>query len=174
MLKDYNMSEPTYFGCRFKPFVKQGYMSGGAGYVLSKEALRRFVEDGLPDETKCRRDHSGAEDVEIGKCLEAIGVRAMDTRDSLGRGRFFPFLPEDHLTLEHSDFWYWKWIYYPSPEGLECCSDNAITFHYVTPNMMYELEYLIYHLRPYGIDHSVDRHKPSLPSLSSSPFLYID
>jgi hypothetical protein len=31
MLSDYNSSEPTYFGCRFKPYVKQGYMSGGAG-----------------------------------------------------------------------------------------------------------------------------------------------
>ncbi|XP_071391373.1 glycoprotein-N-acetylgalactosamine 3-beta-galactosyltransferase 1-B isoform X2 [Centroberyx affinis] len=36
--------EPVYFGRRFKPYTKQGYMSGGAGYVLSKEALRRFVE----------------------------------------------------------------------------------------------------------------------------------
>ena len=42
-LKDYNSSDPVYFGRRYKTFVKQGYMSG-AGYVLSKEALRRFVE----------------------------------------------------------------------------------------------------------------------------------
>lgn len=40
----HNPSEAVYFGCRFKPFVKQGYMSGGAGYVLSHEALKRFIE----------------------------------------------------------------------------------------------------------------------------------
>lgn len=44
MLMPYSSNESIYFGCRFKPYVKQGYMSGGAGYVLSKEALRRFVE----------------------------------------------------------------------------------------------------------------------------------
>lgn len=43
MLKPYDKDRPIYFGCRFKPYVKQGYMSGGAGYVLSKNALKRFV-----------------------------------------------------------------------------------------------------------------------------------
>ncbi|XP_053205919.1 glycoprotein-N-acetylgalactosamine 3-beta-galactosyltransferase 1-like [Panonychus citri] len=46
-LSSQNSSQPIYFGCKFKPYVHQGYMSGGAGYVLSKEALERFVVKGL-------------------------------------------------------------------------------------------------------------------------------
>ncbi|XP_045478110.1 glycoprotein-N-acetylgalactosamine 3-beta-galactosyltransferase 1-like isoform X1 [Harmonia axyridis] len=158
MLLPHKSSEPIYFGCKFKPYVKQGYMSGGAGYVLSREALNRFVEVGLTNTTGCSKKHSGAEDVEMGKCMEALNVVAGDSRDPMGRGRFFPFVPEHHLIPGHvnKDFWYWQYIYYESKEGMNCCSDNAVSFHYVSPNQMYVLEYLIYHLRPYGISFHVD------------------
>ncbi|KAK4873723.1 hypothetical protein RN001_013083 [Aquatica leii] len=158
MLMNHVPSEPIYYGCRFKPYVKQGYMSGGAGYVLSKEALKRFVEVGIHNKSICRQDADGSEDVEMGKCMEGVHVDAGDSRDALGRGRFFPFVPEHHLIPGHvsKDFWYWKYIYYESKEGMDCCSDNAVSFHYVSPNQMYVLEYLIYHLRPYGISYHVD------------------
>lgn len=42
VLSSYSPYEPVYVGCKFKSF--KGYMSGGAGYALSREALRRFVE----------------------------------------------------------------------------------------------------------------------------------
>lgn len=47
--KDYNSG--IYFGRHFKPYVKNGYMSGGAGYVLSREALK--VSAAYGRETKC-------------------------------------------------------------------------------------------------------------------------
>ena len=47
LLRLHNPDEPWQFGCKLKQIEPRGYMSGGAGYVLSKEALRRFVNMGL-------------------------------------------------------------------------------------------------------------------------------
>ena len=49
---------------------------------------------------------------------------------------------------------------------MACCSDSAISFHYVSPNLMYVMEYLLYHLRPYGIDSMV--HFKSSPDAASA------
>uniref|UniRef100_F1LEF9 N-acetylgalactosaminide beta-1,3-galactosyltransferase n=1 Tax=Ascaris suum TaxID=6253 RepID=F1LEF9_ASCSU len=95
--------EPVYLGCRFKKFVKGGYMQGGAGYVISRSALKAF----LPrrhfqcvdrDAELCQQGNRGDEDVEIGRCLQNVGVRIIDSRDSTGHHRFLALHPLKYLT----------------------------------------------------------------------------
>ncbi|RXG72219.1 Glycoprotein-N-acetylgalactosamine 3-beta-galactosyltransferase 1 [Armadillidium vulgare] len=149
LLLPYNSSKPIWFGHRFKKFSKQGYMSGGAGYVLSQAAVKKFVEEALQDPKKCRADGKGAEDAELGKCLDKVGVIAMDSRDEKERGRFFPMAPDNHLISGKigSKHWFWNYTFYDEKNGMNCCSDTAISFHYITPAKMTELEYFIYNVR---------------------------
>ncbi|XP_073821327.1 glycoprotein-N-acetylgalactosamine 3-beta-galactosyltransferase 1-like [Musca autumnalis] len=166
LLYPYSPNTPIYFGCRYKKFAKQGYMAGGSGYVLSKEALRRFVEIAVPNATLCKGDNLGAEDVQIGVCLENINVTAGDSRDIQGRGKFFPFPPEQHLfPSENKSYWYWDFVYYKTHEGPNCCSDYAVGFHYIEPGQMHVLDYLIYNLRPYGITYA---HEPLPKKIKSN------
>ncbi|XP_010571145.1 PREDICTED: protein OS-9 [Haliaeetus leucocephalus] len=123
LLAGHPPDRPIYFGKRFKPFAKQGYMSGGAGYVLSKEALRRFVTafaSGTCTHT------SAVEDLAMGQCLEKVGVEAGDSRDTWGRETFHPFPPESHLTDKFSQsFWYRSYCYYPIVESIKNTNRGA-------------------------------------------------
>lgn len=150
----YDPEKPIYFGRKFKPYVKQGYMSGGAGYVLSRKAVELLVEKGFKDTKLCKSaTHvGGAEDVEIGRCLMNVGVEAGDSRDDIYE-TFHPFVMQQMVVpnILPRKFWYFSYNFYPVKEGPECCSDYSISFHYVPPNMMYQLEFMVYHMRPFGV-----------------------
>ena len=87
------------------------------GYVLSREALDRFVNvalKGKGNNGHCKiKEDTGVEDAEMGHCLESVNVEAGDSRDKEGRGRFFPFVPEHHVISSIPPDWYWQYIYYP-------------------------------------------------------------
>ena len=88
-------------------------MSGGAGYVLSREGVRRFNVEGLIDDEKCPFNDIGTEDWSLGYCLHRVGVIAGDSRDELERGRFFPFPPEGHLrNIYGNNTWFDNATYY--------------------------------------------------------------
>lgn len=114
-LSTQNTSAPVTFGYNFRVIVEmrlssvdcmsiiafllqvlvpEGYHSGGASYVLSRESLRRFSQAHLSGSSFCRKD-GGAEDVEIARCLRGLGVSPGRSLDEHGRELFHP-LPFSH------------------------------------------------------------------------------
>ncbi|XP_030244992.1 glycoprotein-N-acetylgalactosamine 3-beta-galactosyltransferase 1-like [Drosophila navojoa] len=154
MLYPYSPDMPIYFGYNFKlfysPFGNASYMSGGSGYVLSREALRIFVH-GLNDSSKCRQEDNHAEDVEMGVCLYNLGVLAGDSRDSTLRNRFFPMAPYTLLMSKYNglDFWLFRYAYYNPRACRNCLSDYPVAFHYVSPEDLYVYDYFCYELELY-------------------------
>ncbi|XP_018022250.1 glycoprotein-N-acetylgalactosamine 3-beta-galactosyltransferase 1-like isoform X2 [Hyalella azteca] len=155
MLSLYDPEFPIHFGQRYTSSNPEGYMTGGAGFVISRAALRKFVEEALPDPQKCRASDIGEDDdVEVGRCLTNVGVVAGDSRDELGRGRFFYQPPADQLSyaLQGNKSWEWPHSFYPPKLGPDWLSSTAISFHHLRPDQIDEMDYLLYHVRPFGVE----------------------
>lgn len=166
LLAAYSTDDPIYFGYKFNTTEhKWGYFQGGSGYVMSRQAVRIFVEKALTNREFFQKDHKNGsschietdyehEDWHITFCFDYYNVYAGDGRDLVKRDRFLPFRPVSHL-LGHPipGNWYWIGKYYFNDEGLDCCSNYTISFHYVKPWDQYTMYYLVYRLQAFGITH---------------------
>ncbi|KAM8715046.1 hypothetical protein ACLKA7_002145 [Drosophila subpalustris] len=155
MLSAYDANLPLYFGYQMSRY-NVSYMSGGASYVLSREALRRFVTQAYDSDKICPgAKKMGIEDFYMGICLQNVGVHLIDSTRAMpddNKPKFFPVDVENYLYNDNSSIpdWLREMSVSEVYTGNNCCSKYSIAFHYTKPERMYLYEFLVYHLRVYG------------------------
>lgn len=149
-----NASSLYYLGRAVKHYFTIVYNSAESGIVLSRGAAQA-IRAVFHNTTTCEMssiDGIGSVsrnfDVSIAMILARYGCGAVDTRDLANRGRFHAFAPEKQLIPGMISIFnsYWRSSVFMSPEGVDCCSDLAITFSGIDPPAMYLTEYLLYHM----------------------------
>ncbi|XP_071102786.1 glycoprotein-N-acetylgalactosamine 3-beta-galactosyltransferase 1-like [Haliotis cracherodii] len=143
-LSKQNKNEAVYFGNHFKNYIPEGYNSGGAGYVVSYEALKRFGERGNNSDL-CSQD-GGAEDAEFGKCLVNLGAKVGRSLDEEGKTTFHAYHPLTHMSGSYPQ-WVKAHTMHGARKGAGNISSLPITFHYVRGNEMLALDFYIYHVK---------------------------
>ncbi|XP_045135578.1 glycoprotein-N-acetylgalactosamine 3-beta-galactosyltransferase 1-like, partial [Portunus trituberculatus] len=147
-LHDKDQDEKLFYGLSTRHIYPR-FLSGGAGYVLSRGALREFQK--VTSTTNATGYFE--EDLQMASVLAAGGVFPGDLRDRDGRPLFFPLDPAYLMEPREKDhsFWYWQMLAHDHPTGVTCCSSHAISFHYITGAILYQLEFFIYHLKLFGV-----------------------
>ncbi|GAA49036.1 glycoprotein-N-acetylgalactosamine 3-beta-galactosyltransferase, partial [Clonorchis sinensis] len=138
-------SEPVMWGYRWMRLCPGGYFSGGAGYVLTREALKRIVERAIDRHPDCPTTDEDKEDVKMCLCGQAVGVRLEDGRLKNGIDLFYPYsILSSAKTMAQKNM---KSLYFGfgglGPERSVLDFDPShISFHYTESHEMYIFEFL--------------------------------
>jgi glycoprotein-N-acetylgalactosamine 3-beta-galactosyltransferase len=115
------------------------YISTGPGIVLSSAAFKLLMKF-LMTKNCSTNLNTHADDVELGKCLKIAGVPYGNSSDANGRLRFIP-VALNNILYHPEEIKYFKAVsVYPMILGYNCCSEELISWHYVTAVQM-----VIYH-----------------------------
>lgn len=115
-----------YLGVTMK--YSYDFYQAGAIYILSNEAVRRFVEKAYGDVEKCPYFYD--EDAGLGRCLYSIGIISEDTRDENGRNRFVAFSPKEIFNEEVPS----EWFLNKNTLKKDIHSNDLISVHHLTPD----------------------------------------
>ena len=159
MLSLLDPAQPSLLGMKLRPpyYNKEKFwwVSGGAGYVFSRAALHKLKQQIT---SGCMEDPQWLhEDQLVSVCARRAHIKLVSNLDQNGKSRIMPLTPELHLVdgaIAKSGY---KWVLeYAAGKpkeitGRDCCSDLAISFHYIQPAYQHALHYLIYNLHPFGV-----------------------
>ncbi len=130
-----------------EPFT---YNSGGAGYILDQIALH-VLANNLNYPLCHPFQISNFEDALVGYCLSMSGIPTFQsTADNFGRERFHLFylgFEYEYLSFPadiRSVHWYNTYVKNIKSDD-DCCSDQSISAHYLTPGWIYAMDDFIYH-----------------------------
>lgn len=123
------------------------YASGGAGYVLSQQALIDFGKDILSDDKKRRScTFDEAEDVNLAYCLARANVFVTNGLDDQRLERFHPMTFQEHF-MGNFTRWIKKNAQFTQQKGEACCSPLTISFHGLSPDEIKMMHFLLYHIQ---------------------------
>lgn len=155
MISKFN-STLLYLGRRIDNLLPKGYNSGGAGYVISREAVKLMLKKRSSLPKDCPKD-GAIEDFDIGKCLAKLGIYPVDELDETGRLTFHSDNPlkvlqsNELLKYYRIDF---SEVQFGNKEAAKTrglmLSERTATIHYVTPPEIYMYDFLLYRLRRSG------------------------
>uniref|UniRef100_A0A0N4ZI45 Beta-1,4-galactosyltransferase n=1 Tax=Parastrongyloides trichosuri TaxID=131310 RepID=A0A0N4ZI45_PARTI len=134
------------------------YLHGGSGYLMSRESMKALVEKGYNNLKYCALRVLVNEDVEVGDCFDRLDINITDVLDYKGRTPFIPINPIQIIApFKNKKISTHKYSITKMVQGINSISDFPMTFHYVTKEMMYALEYLVYKANVIGRDSRIDK-----------------
>ncbi|EDQ86224.1 uncharacterized protein MONBRDRAFT_11105 [Monosiga brevicollis MX1] len=165
-------SNATFLGRRYQVQYaghNVSYYSGGSGTILTQATLGRLgralqdhearhgaevagdeVEEGELVDDDAARDpihnfDTFADDMELGRVLEQLGIPVKQWSDAAGRRLFLGLgLDDERLMSRERDPHAWLWSYDQSAKhGRECCSPKWVGTHYLDWQAMYYMHDLI-------------------------------
>jgi hypothetical protein len=112
-IKNKDTLDAVTYGFNFIKQVPEGYQSGGAGYVMSRESFARIGKALNENYKYCA--NSGVEDIDTARCFRKLKVYPGRSVDDLGRERFHPLDFDHHYYGKFGGDYAWLQSYAQNP-----------------------------------------------------------
>ena len=153
-------TKPVYMGAAMIDFgqKRKRFCGGGAGYTLSREALRRMVAEEF-NYSRCHpMNQRSDEDKMIGTCLRLKVATCKQNNDEKDEPRYHHYDPEFHARWDRGTGSNWGWRdllkfheINAYQERLESVSATSVTFHLTAESKYRDQGLRRYHALLYGL-----------------------